>query len=164
MPVESSRKRRTSISNRASGSFTKAKSADFARLLELIREYYRYDGIRFSARSIGPALRRMLRDETLGLAWLIHHDSEVAGYVILTFNYDLEFGGMQGIVTDLYLREEHRGRGLGRLALDAVAKYCRGHKISAIELQVEHDNKAAQAFYRKLGFRPLSRIVMGKSV
>ena len=154
-------KRRTSTSNRK-GSIAKAKTGDFARLLELIREYYRYDGIRFSAKSIGPALRRLLRDETLGQVFLIHHDCEFAGYVILTFNYDLEFGGMQGIVTDLYLREELRGCGLGKLALDAVAQYCRGRKISAIELQVEHHNKAARAFYRKLGFRQLSRIVMGK--
>lgn len=157
-------KRCTAISNRASSSIARATLRDFETLLKLIREYYRYDGIRYRAKSIGPALRKMLRDKTLGCVWLIHHGSEVAGYVILTFNYDLEFGGMQGIITDLYLREKHRGQGLGKLALDAVATYCRAHGIAAIELQVEHDNKAAQAFYRKLGFRRLSRMVMGKSV
>lgn len=82
--------------------------------------------------------------------------------MILTFNYDLEFGGLQGIVTDLFLREKFRGRGLGEQALDCVEEYCRNCGISAVELQVEHANKAAQAFYRKLGFRLLSRIVMGK--
>ena len=141
-----------------------ATLADFQTLVDLIREYYRYDGIRFPAKTMGPALRKLLRDETLGRVWLIRQGRDTAGYVILTFNYDLEFGGLQGIVTDLYLREGHRGRGLGKQALDGVADYCRSHGISAIELQVEHENKAAQAFYRALGFRKLSRIVMGKSL
>jgi ribosomal protein S18 acetylase RimI-like enzyme len=88
----------------------------------------------------------------------------IAGYIILTFNYDLEFGGLQGIVTDLFLREKYRSHGLGKMAVDCVIEYCRARGIAAIELQVEHENKAAQAFYRRLGFRRLSRIVMGKDL
>jgi len=142
----------------------KPRASDFPRLLGLIREYYRYDGLRFEAKSVGPALRKLLRDESLGRVWMIHQGAEAAGYIILTFNYDLEFGGLQGIITDLFLRAKYRGRGLGKLALDCVGEYCRRRGISAIELQVEHDNQAAQAFYRKLGFKPLTRIVMGKGV
>jgi ribosomal protein S18 acetylase RimI-like enzyme len=142
----------------------KPGASDVDQLLGLIREYYRYDGIRFDAKRIGPALRKLLRDESLGCVWIIHQGTDVAGYIILTFNYDLEFGGMQGIVTDLFLRRKYRGRGLGKRALDCVEAYCCSRGISAIELQVEHRNKAAQKFYRKLGFRKLSRIVMGKDL
>ena len=142
----------------------KPRASDVPRLLELIREYYRYDGLRFDAKSIAPALRKLLRDESLGRVWMIHHGAEAIGYIILTFNYDLEFGGMQGIVTDLFLREKCRGRGLGKLALDCVEEYCRDRGITAIELQVEHENQAAQAFYRRLKFEPLTRIVMGKNL
>jgi ribosomal protein S18 acetylase RimI-like enzyme len=141
-----------------------ARAADFARLLDLISEYYRYDGIAFDAKRIAPALRKLLRDPSLGCGWTIHSGTALAGYVILTFNYDLEFGGMQGIVTDLFVREKYRGRGLGKRALDCVEDYCRDHGISAIELQVEHANKSAPQFYRKLGFHRLSRIVMGKDL
>ena len=142
----------------------RARPSDSARLLELIREYYRYDGIRFDAKSVAPALRKLLRDESLGCVWMIEEAGNPAGYVILTFNYDLEFGGREGIVTDLFLREKYRGRGLGKMALDCVGEYCRARGISAIELQVEDDNNAAQTFYRKLGFRKLSRIVMSKDL
>ncbi len=133
-------------------------------LMKQIREYYRYDGLRFDAKRIAPALRKLLRDESLGCVWMIHQSSEVAGYVILSFNYDLEFGGMQGIITDLFIREKYRGGGLGKRALECVGDYCRRVGITAIELQVEHDNKAAQAFYRKLGFKRLTRLVMGKDL
>jgi GNAT superfamily N-acetyltransferase len=140
------------------------RAADFQSLLGLIREYYRYDGLHFDANSIAPALRKLLRDESLGRVWMIHQDGDAVGYVILTFNYDLEFGGLQGIVTDLFLRKKYRGRGLGKQALDCVEEYCRRRGVSAIELQVEQDNKAAHAFYRNLGFKVLTRIVMGKNL
>ncbi len=163
--VESFMKRATKSSTEVLAIIVRRAAArDFELLLELIREYYRYDGIRFSAKSIGPALRRLLRDETLGQVFLLHHGSELAGYVILTFNYDLEFGGLQGIVTDLYLREPYRGSGLGGRALDTVSEYCRRKKISVLELQVEYHNEAAQNFYRKLGFRKLPRLVMSKDL
>jgi len=145
-------------------SIRSARASDFQALLGLIREYYRYDGLTFVAGSIGPALRKLLRDESLGHVWMIHQGRDAAGYVILTFNYDLEFEGMQGIVTDLFLREKYRGRGLGKQALDCVEEYCRSRAIAAIELQVERENKAAHAFYRKRGFHKSSRIVMGKSL
>jgi ribosomal protein S18 acetylase RimI-like enzyme len=152
------------LRNQAEIVVRKARLADHPQLLRVIREYYRYDGIRYDAKSIGPALSKLLRDESLGCVWIIHHGRAPAGYVILTFNYDLEFGGLQGIVTDLFLREKFRGHGLGKATLDCVAEYCRARGISAIELQVAHENKAAQGFYRKLGFHKLSRIVMGKDL
>src|ERR1700681_3421773 len=114
----------------------RARFSEFQPLLHLIREYYRYDGLTFDAKTIAPALRKLLRDESLGRVWMIHQGGEVAGYIILTFNYDLEFGGLQGIVTDLFLREKYRGRGLGKQALNCVEEYCRSRGISAIELQV----------------------------
>jgi ribosomal protein S18 acetylase RimI-like enzyme len=36
--------------------------------------------------------------------------------------------------------------------------------IRTVELRVEEHNKNAQAFYRKLGFRTLTRIVMSRDV
>ena len=145
-------------------SVREARPADHRGLLALIREYYRFDGLRFDAKTIAPALRKLLRDESLGCVWIIEQGRAFAGYIILTFNYDLEFGGFEGIVTDLFVREKYRGRGLGKTALDRVSEYCRARGISAIELQVEKENKEAQAFYRKLGFRKLPRIVMAKEL
>jgi ribosomal protein S18 acetylase RimI-like enzyme len=83
---------------------------------------------------------------------------------VLTFNHDLEFGGLEGIVTDLFIESEYRNRGLGRNALELVDDYCRSAGIRTVELQVEEHNKSAQAFCRKLGFRKLRRIVMSRDV
>lgn len=41
-----------------------------------------------------------------------------------------------------------------------VLDFCRSQEISAIELQVTRHNRAAQAFYRAIGFKALDRVVM----
>ncbi len=141
-----------------------AQPRDVEMLIPLIRAYYRFDHIRFNPRTIRPTLERLLRSRSLGRAWLIRDGVRAVGYVILTYCLDLEFGGIEGLVTDLFIQEAHRGRGLGRRALDAVDDHCRAHRIGTVELQVEENNIAAQEFYRRVGFKRLSRIVMTRDV
>jgi ribosomal protein S18 acetylase RimI-like enzyme len=104
----------------------------------------------------------LLRDRSIGRVWLIRRGQEDLGYVILTFGYDLEFGGRQAIVTDLYVVDRYRRLGLGTQTLHFLEETCRKMAIAALELQVERKNVAALAFYRKLGFERHDRIPLSK--
>ncbi len=141
-----------------------AASRDFDRLLRLVAAYYRFDSIAFDTRATGAALRRLLRDKSLGRAWVIDSGRELAGYAIVTYNYDLEFGGIEAIMTDLFIAQRHRRTGLGARMIEAVRDFCRRQGIRVLELQVNRHNDAAQAFYRALGFEALDRIVMSLEV
>ena len=84
----------------------------------------------------------------------------LGGYLILTYNYDLEFGGREGMLTDFFIAPRYRRRGLGAQMIAAVREFCRAGRIGTIELQVTRENRSAQAFYRALGFKTWDRIVM----
>jgi ribosomal protein S18 acetylase RimI-like enzyme len=141
-----------------------ARPGDHAALLGLVRAYYRFDHIRFNPRAIDQALERLLRSRSLGRVWIMCDGARAVGYLVLTFNFDLEFGGFEGLVTDLFVSARYRGCGLGRRALDIVDDYCRARRIGMVELQVEQDNAAAIDFYRRIGFRSLTRVVMTREV
>jgi GNAT superfamily N-acetyltransferase len=141
-----------------------AAARDFDRLLRLVAAYYRFDSIAFDQRVTGGALRRLLREKSLGRAWVIDSGRELAGYAIVTYNYDLEFGGIEAIMTDLFIAQRHRRKGLGARMIEAVRDFCRREGIGALELQVSRRNDAAQAFYRALGFEALDRIVMSLEI
>jgi len=141
-----------------------AASRDFDRLLRLVAAYYRFDSIAFHPRVTGGALRRLLREKSLGRAWVIDSGRELAGYSIVTYNYDLEFGGIEAIMTDLFIAQRHRRNGLGARMIEAVRDFCRREGIGALELQVSRGNDAAQAFYRSMGFEAMDRIVMSLEV
>jgi GNAT superfamily N-acetyltransferase len=137
-----------------------AKTSDFEPLLRLVAAYYKFDSIAFDEQGTGLALSKLLRNKSLGRAWVIDTGTALAGYAILTYNYDLEFGGLQGMLTDFFIASRYRRKGLGARMIDAVRKFCISEGIGTIELQVTRDNRNAVAFYTVLGFKNSDRIVM----
>jgi GNAT superfamily N-acetyltransferase len=141
-----------------------ARSRDFDGLLLLVAAYYRFDSIAFDTGATGRALRRLLREKSFGRAWVIDSGNKLVGYAIVTYNYDLEFGGIEGMMTDLFITPRYRRKGLGARMIEAVRDFCRREGIGALELQVTRHNHAAQDFYSALGFKALDRIVMSLEV
>ena len=141
-----------------------ATQSDSARILPLIEAYYAFDSIDFDARAIRPALSRLLRDKSLGRCWVIDAGDLLAGYAILTYNYDLEFGGTEGVITEFFIASNYRREGLGASMIATIRDFCRSARIGSIELQVSRGNRRARAFYQALGFEPSDRIVMSIDV
>jgi GNAT superfamily N-acetyltransferase len=133
-------------------------------LLGFIARYYAFDGIAFDAARIRRGLLELIAAPTLGSAWLIRVGDEFVGHFILSFGFDLEFGGRQATLTDLFLDENVRRQGLGQATFAFIEQTLGTLGILALELQVERDNLEAQQFYRQVGMRPHDRIPMSKSL
>jgi ribosomal protein S18 acetylase RimI-like enzyme len=144
--------------------FIEASIADLETVVSLVQAYYQYDEIYFDPDSARRGLTELLTDRSLGRVWMIQSGNEIAGYLVLTFAFDVEFNGRQGTITDFYLRPEYRRIGIGSQTFAFVEQFCREMKIGAIELQVERDNIEAQAFYRRMGFESVDRIPMNKLI
>jgi len=149
---------------RADASFELALPDDIQRVLPFIKSYYSFDGISFHSAPLTTALDALLRDPSRGRVWIIRFDSKDIGYAVLTFGYDLEFGGPQATLTELYILPAYRRRGVGMRTIQFVEGTCRELGIAALELQVERDNIQAQSFYRKLQFEVHDRIPMSKKL
>jgi ribosomal protein S18 acetylase RimI-like enzyme len=126
--------------------------ADEATLLELMREFYRGEGMAWDEPLARAALAGVLADASRGGAVLIEADARVAGYLVVCFGWSLEFQGRDAFVDELYVREPFRGRGLGTRALEVAADLCRAHGVRALHLEVERRNVRAQEVYRRAGF------------
>lgn len=143
-------------------SFKAATASDARKLEKWVRAYFKYDGIAFESETVRPALAVLLKNKSLGQAWFIQHRGRPAGYVVVTFGFDHEFGGRMATVTDLYIEIPHRRKGLGRKTLEHVADFCRRAGVRGLELQAERDNTEARAFYKRCGFVATDRIPMNK--
>jgi ribosomal protein S18 acetylase RimI-like enzyme len=142
--------------------FQQAQPEDVEKLLPFIEAYYQFDGIPFKAAETRGSLGALLSNPSLGRVWIVHAENQPVGYVILTFGYDLEFGGLVATVTELYIATAHRRHGIGTQLIQFVETTSRDLGITALELQVEQDNVEAQAFYRALGFNAHARIPLSK--
>lgn len=142
--------------------FRPAAAADVAALLPMIRALCEHDGTAFDEAAVGRALAQVIADESLGRVWVIEWGDAPAGYVVLTFGFSLEFGGRDAFVDELYVREEFRGRGLGRRAVELAERACRERGVGALHLEVERANTPAQELYRRAGFRDHDRYLLTK--
>jgi GNAT superfamily N-acetyltransferase len=79
---------------------------------------------------------------------------EVVGCAIWFLNFST-WRGVHGIyLEDLYVQPEHRGRGLGRGLLEALARECVRMGYGRLEWAVLDWNEPSIAFYRSLGALP----------
>ena len=137
--------------------------ADVERLLELMEDFNRIEAIPFARTTIAQALRPLLVDDNhLGRVVIADFDERAIGYALVTFGYDLEYGGRDAWLTELYLVATARARGDGRRLLDAAVAVAKAAGAHALHLQVRHENDVARAVYERAGFKVWTRLGYSK--
>ena len=144
--------------------FRLATPADAEIVLDLMREYYAFDGHHYHRELARTALLGLLNNSGFGLIWLVLGSGQPVGYIVLCFGYSLECHGRDAFIDELYLIESHRRRGWGRKTIDFVITQSRQHDVRAIHLEVVRRNASAFEFYRKLGFQDHNHHLMSLRV
>jgi GNAT superfamily N-acetyltransferase len=139
-----------------------AGSRDLESLLPLVEAFQEFERIPFEIEAARRNLGRLLEDRALGQVLLAVQDDRVIGYAILTYGYDLEFGGMDAYLTDLFLVDAERGRGLGQWLLGEVERAARAAGVQALHLMVAPHNHRAHHIYHRAGFHVSPRLFLTK--
>ena len=102
----------------------------------------------FFLQNTGPKkINNFVSNENLGKAWLIYDNSEVIGYVILTFIFSFEYQGRIAFIDELYLKDSARGKGIGAKTLEFIKEQIPKLSLKLLYLEVEHHNENAQRLY-----------------
>jgi diamine N-acetyltransferase len=141
-----------------------ARPDELEQALIFVREYYVYDHIEADLKKIRLGLQGLLSNPALGQFWFVQDHDQAVGHVVLTYGFDLEFGGRTATVTEIFLRESHRGRGFGHAIFEFLDDHCANQNVLVLELQAEYENIRAQDFYRQLGFHAHDRIPFSRLV
>ena len=144
--------------------FKLANVDDIGLLIEFMREFYELDHVTLDEQAARSALQLILSNDSFGKVWLIQVDGNPIGYIVLTLGFSLEFQGRDAFIDEIYIRAAHRGRGIGRRAIEFVEGACCSLGVRALHLEVERENKSAQAMYRKVGFADQDSYLMTKYV
>ena len=84
---------------------------------------------------------------------LVCDGEEVVGYVYMTFCYSAEVGGRCVFIEEIFLKEEHRGKGYGKQIMAWMeAEY---PEVRRFRLEVTQVNKQAIALYEGSGYHSL---------
>ena len=137
---------------------------DINLLIEFMREFYELDRLILDEQVARSTVQQILSNDSFGKVWLIQVDGNPIGYIVLTLGFSLEFHGRDAFIDEIYVREQHRGRGIGRRAIEFVEGACRSLGVRALHVEVERDNTNAQAVYRNVGFEEQDSYLMTKRV
>ena len=137
-----------------SAALTLAGPDHLDKVLPLVAAFHQEAGIKSTEESRKAGVLPLLSGVPHGCAYLIGPPRAPIGYIVITFGWSVEFGGLDGIVDELYIRSGVRGRGIASEALIALPRALAGAGLRAIHLEVDKDNTAALKLYRRAGFSP----------
>ena len=130
---------------------------DIPLLVALMTEFYSETATPLDPKRAADAFAAVVADDRLGRAWLIQAGDDDVGYAVVTFSYSMEFGGRNAFLDDFFIQSDFRGAGLGTAALKEVRAFCAAQGVCALHLETGRDNAAAQALYRRAGFKVTDR-------
>ncbi|MEW9918726.1 GNAT family N-acetyltransferase [Marimonas sp. MJW-29] len=137
-----------------SAALTLAKPEHLDRLIALCAAFHAEEGIVQSDEQRRAALAPLLEGQPYGVAYLIGPPRAPIGYIVVCFGWSVEYGGLDAIIDELYIRPGVRGRGIASEALISLPKALSGAGLRAIHLEVDHTNEKAIKLYRRAGFSP----------
>jgi GNAT superfamily N-acetyltransferase len=72
-------------------------------------------------------------------------------------------GGPVGMVEDVVVRRDHRGRGVGRLLMAELSRWADQRGLKRLQLLADRHNRPALDFYAQMGWQPTELICLRRS-
>ncbi|MBT8410989.1 MAG: GNAT family N-acetyltransferase [Octadecabacter sp.] len=130
-----------------------ATPADAPKLLPLMAAFHAEYGLDLDDTHRNAAVAPLLEGSPLGAVWLFGLAKAPTGYVIITFGWSVEMGGMEAFVDELYIRPNVRKRGLASEALSTIASSLRDVGVKALHLEVDRTDEPTQRLYTRAHFK-----------
>jgi GNAT superfamily N-acetyltransferase len=122
------------------------------RLLPLLRAYCAFYHAAPQDESLLAMARALVADPTHeGVQFLASDRGLDIGFATLFWSWETTIASRVGVMNDLFVAEESRGRGVSSALIAACARRCRDRGAARMIWQTAHDNVRAQAVYDHIG-------------
>jgi GNAT superfamily N-acetyltransferase len=146
-------------------SITRATSSDLELLLPMMRHMQADDpwSEPFHEPTVRSNLAELLQNPVYGVLYIVREQSAPIGYLMICFDYSLEYRGKGAWIDELFVEAAHRGKGIGTQLLDLAETLSRERSAKFLHLEVNHGNPAIE-LYRRCGFIEHERFLMSKDL
>ena len=123
------------------------------------------EGKRLDPDTLRPGVSALLADPHKGYYFIAESAGDVLGQLGVTFEWSDWRNGWFWWIQSVYVRAEHRGRGIFRALYQHVrSRATAAGNVIGIRLYVELENTAAQATYSRMGMSFLPYKVLEESL
>ena len=117
----------------------------------------------FDEFAVRSSLAELLKNPAYGLIYLAQNNHHAIAYLVICFDYSLEYRGKGAWVDELFVEPDHRRMGIGAYLLDLAESASREHGAQFLHLEVGHGNRAIE-LYRRRGFVDHKRYLTSKQL
>jgi GNAT superfamily N-acetyltransferase len=144
---------------------TAATTGDLESLVPMMRQMQEDDpwSEPFHEPTVRANLAELLQNPAYGVIYLVREENAPIAYLVICFDYSLEYRGKGAWIDELFVEAAHRGKGIGTQLLDLAQAASREHHAKFIHLEVTHGNPAIE-LYRRRGFQDHQRYLMSKDL
>ena len=115
----------------------------------------------FHETSVRHNLHELLTNPIYGVIHLALDANTPIAYLVICFDFSLEYRGKGAWIDELFVLPTHRGKGIGTQLLDLAEFVSRQHAAHYLHLEVTHGNPAID-LYRRRSFQDHHRYLMTK--
>jgi len=140
---------------------TLANPDDIEALQELMKQLVEGLEQKFEPKRFDWGISRRLYDPLQRHGILVAKDvdkNEVCGMIIAELKID-PFGTSEGYIKQVFLKEEYRGQGVGKLLLESALKHLKHVKVQKVKVNIKEKAKKAADLYKKSNFKKVYEVL-----
>lgn len=124
---------------------------DKAGVLEMMRMFYASPAVftNGSDEIFTKDIENCINENPYLEGYIIEDSKDIQGYAMIAKSFSTEFGKLCIWIEDLYIKDEHRGLGLGNMLMEFITKK---YTDCIFKLEVEEENERAIKLYKKHSF------------
>lgn len=132
-----------------------ATEEDLPDLLPLMRDYCDFYGVEPADEDLLAMSRVLLADpEREGIQLIARDDDgDAVGFATIFWSWSTLRAARIGVMNDLFVTPEGRGRGVAEALIAACLDRCRENGAAVLSWQTARDNRRAQSVYERVGAR-----------
>jgi len=127
--------------------FKPLEISDISIITQMMQDFYAIDNYPMDVEVAKTLFQEFISNEHLGKSWLIYSENKIVGYIILSFIFSFEYGGKIAFVDELFIKENARGKGIGKEAIQFIQREVPKLSLKLLYLEVEPHNENAQKLY-----------------
>lgn len=133
---------------------------DKKEYIEMTKEFYTSEAVLHSIPQeyIETTFDNLVNNTPYAKGYMIEYNGEIAGYVLLAITYSNEVGGKVVWIEEIFIKEEFRGKGIGKNVFGQIKELNKDAK--RFRLEVTKENLGAIRLYENLGYENLDYLQM----
>jgi Predicted acetyltransferase len=133
-----------------------ANEEDCGVILDFIKELAIYEQLEDQAVATINDLRESIFNQKQAEVLLLEEDNQAVGFALFFMNYSTFLGKSNIYLEDLYVNEQSRGKGYGKMLLQRLAAITLERDCERLDWACLDWNEKSIAFYESVGAKPLS--------